>query len=154
MPPISPERWRILSPYLDEALEIPPPERAAWIASIGAHDPALVADLQAMLAEQAVVHESHFLERDILDQRTALNQSLAGQVLGAYRLVAFIGQGGTGHVWLAERSDGRFEGRAAVKLLNLALVGRARPVQPPTAPSSATSRPRTSRRYREFTVSM
>jgi serine/threonine protein kinase/tetratricopeptide (TPR) repeat protein len=125
MPPISPERWRILSPYLDEALEIPPPERAAWIASIGAHDPALVADLQAMLAEQAVVHESHFLERDLLDQRTALNQSLAGQVLGAYRLVAFIGQGGTGHVWLAERSDGRFEGRAAVKLLNLALVGRA-----------------------------
>ena len=30
-----------------------------------------------------------------------------------------------GSVWLAERSDGRFDGRAAVKLLNLALVGRA-----------------------------
>ena len=30
-----------------------------------------------------------------------------------------------GSVWLAERCDGRFEGRAAVKLLNLALVGRA-----------------------------
>ena len=30
-----------------------------------------------------------------------------------------------GSVWLAERCDGRFEGRAAVKLLNIALVGRA-----------------------------
>ena len=33
--------------------------------------------------------------------------------------------GGMGSVWLAERCDGRFEGRAAVKLLNIALVGRA-----------------------------
>ena len=30
-----------------------------------------------------------------------------------------------GSVWLAARSDGRFEGKAAVKLLNAALVGRA-----------------------------
>ena len=29
-----------------------------------------------------------------------------------------------GSVWLAHRSDGRFEGQAAVKFLNLALVGR------------------------------
>src|SRR5262249_10838217 len=33
--------------------------------------------------------------------------------------------GGMGSVWLAERCDGRFEGRAAVKLLNIALMGRA-----------------------------
>ena len=30
-----------------------------------------------------------------------------------------------GSVWLAERCDGRFEGRAAIKLLNVALMGRA-----------------------------
>ena len=28
-----------------------------------------------------------------------------------------------GSVWLAERADGRFEGRAAIKLLNLSLMG-------------------------------
>src|SRR4029078_7670526 len=51
--------------------------------------------------------------------------SLAGQVIGAYRLISPIGQGGTGSVWLAERCAVRCEGRAAVKLLNISLVGRA-----------------------------
>ena len=50
--------------------------------------------------------------------------SLEGQVVGAYRLNSLIGQGGMGSVWLAERCDGRFEGRVAVKLLNIALIGR------------------------------
>ena len=36
MPPISPERWRTLSPYLDEALEIEAAEQNAWLASISA----------------------------------------------------------------------------------------------------------------------
>jgi serine/threonine protein kinase/Tfp pilus assembly protein PilF len=125
MPPISPERWRALSPYLDQALEVATQERCAWLASLHAQNPALAAELRTMLVEHDLVHESHFLESGVLDPRTALAQPLAGQVLGAYRLVSFIGQGGTGSVWLAERCDGRFEGRAAVKLLNVALLGRA-----------------------------
>ena len=51
-------------------------------------------------------------------------KSLAGLVVGTYTLRAPIGQGGMGQVWLAERTDGRFEGRAAVKLLNISLIGR------------------------------
>ena len=125
MPPISPERWRILSPYLDEALEMADAERAAWLSSIRARDTALARDLHAILAEQEAVHTSGFLERAVLDPRVAPVQSLAGQVLGSYRLVSPIGQGGMGSVWLAERCDGRFEGRTAVKLLNVALIGRA-----------------------------
>ena len=46
---------------------------------------------------------------------------LAGVTIGAYTLVSPIGHGGMGSVWLAERSDGRFEGQAALKLLNAAL---------------------------------
>jgi serine/threonine protein kinase len=123
MPPISPERWRILSPYLDEALEIPTQERAAWLAAIDASDPSIVVDLKAMLAEHLVVHDSHFMERSVLEEGSGLGESLAGQTVGAYRIVSFIGQGGSGSVWLAERCDGRFQGRAAVKLLNLSLLG-------------------------------
>ena len=50
----------------------------------------------------------------------------AGRRIGAYTLVSPIGHGGMGTVWLAERSDGRFDGNVAIKLLNLGLLGRAR----------------------------
>ena len=126
MAPLSPERWRTVSPFLDEALDLSGEQRAAWLATIRAQDAALAADLRALLAEQAAVHNSGFLERSVpLPGRTALTPSLAGQKLGAYRLISRIGQGGMGSVWLAERCDGRFEGRAAIKLLNVALIGRA-----------------------------
>jgi len=126
MPPLSADRWRALSPYLDEALEIPTVDRAAWLASIFARDKGLAVDLQTLLAEHDLLHDSHFLEQALpLTTRTELTQSLEGQIVGAYRLVSLIGQGGMGSVWRAERCDGRFEGQAAVKLLNIALMGRA-----------------------------
>src|SRR6185295_16833874 len=58
------------------------------------------------------------LERDPVTRPT-----LAGQTLGAYTLRSPIGEGGMGSVWLAARSDGRYEGMAAVKLLNVSLIG-------------------------------
>jgi eukaryotic-like serine/threonine-protein kinase len=125
MPPLSADRWRALSPYLDEALELPTADRAEWLASICTRDAGLAVDLQTLLAEHDRVHDSRFLEQSVpVTSRTALTQSLAGQTIGAYRLMSLIGQGGMGSVWLAERCDGRFEGQVAVKLLNMALMGR------------------------------
>ena len=49
--------------------------------------------------------------------------------MGAYTLERPLGAGGMGAVWLGRRSDGRFDGRVAIKLLNLALLderGQAR----------------------------
>src|SRR5262245_30360359 len=97
-----------------------------WLASIRARDAALGDDLENLLAEHEDVQDSGFLELAVpLLEGPAETQSLEGQILGAYRLISLIGQGGMGSVWLAERCDGRFEGRAAVKLLNIALVGRS-----------------------------
>jgi len=50
---------------------------------------------------------------------------MVGRKVGAYTLESPVGQGGMGTVWRALRSDGRFEGRAAVKFLNVGLVGGA-----------------------------
>ncbi len=126
MPPVDPERWRALSRLLDEALDLPRDDRAAWLASLSERDTTLAADLRSLLDEHAGVEASGFLEATARPAwRPAPMPPRAGQILGAYRLVSLIGQGGMGSVWLAERCDGRFKGRAAVKLLNAALVGRA-----------------------------
>ena len=61
MPPLSADRWRTLSPFLDEALEIANGERAGW-RPIRARDPVLAADLQLLLAEHDALDESRFLE--------------------------------------------------------------------------------------------
>jgi serine/threonine protein kinase len=125
MPPISPERWRLLSPYLDQALDVPADRLSSWLQSLAARDAALAADLNTVLAQQRAVQQAHFLEHAVLDPRLVRSASLEGQVLGSYRLVSPIGEGGSGSVWLAERCDGRFHGRAAVKLLNVSRMGAA-----------------------------
>jgi len=125
MSPIPPDRWRALSPYLDQALDVAPHARAAWLASIDGLDASLVRDLRALLEEQDAADQSGFLDDAAFGQHVADPPSLAGQVVGAYRLVSLIGQGGSGSVWRAERCDGRFEGQVAIKLLNLALLSRS-----------------------------
>ena len=124
MQPLDPNLWRKLSPYLDEVLELEPEDRRAWLTTLAAREPEVAADLQVLLAEQAAIEDSGFLDGVVQVGVRAVPPSLTGQILGAYRLLSLIGQGGMGSVWLAERCDGRFVGRAAVKLLNIAVMGR------------------------------
>ncbi len=51
----------------------------------------------------------------------AASSSYEGLRLGAYRLIRQIGRGGMSRVFLAERADGQFEQRVAVKLLRAEL---------------------------------
>jgi eukaryotic-like serine/threonine-protein kinase len=115
------QRWASLSPLLDELLELDEPARAARLASLREHDAPLADDLTALLAKQPGLDAEGFLEGGAL--AIADEATLAGRAIGAYTLIEPIGAGGMGSVWLAQRSDGRFEGRVAVKLLNLALLG-------------------------------
>ena len=112
-------RWAVLSPYLDEALDLPRAERTAWLENLKARDAALAGELETLLAEHDRAEED-----DFLGQAPSPRSTLAGQTLGAYTLRAPIGHGGMGSVWLAERSDGRYEGTVAVKLLNASLIGQ------------------------------
>lgn len=117
------DRWEVVSPYLDRALEMADDEHGAWLDSLRATDPDLASEVEALLEERRALSREGFLENEAL--KSPAPASLAGQKLGAYTLIEPIGQGGMGSVWLARRSDGRFEGQAAVKLLNVSLVGRA-----------------------------
>jgi serine/threonine protein kinase len=114
------EWWQVASPYLDQALGMPEEERESWLVSLREQNPGLAGVLQILIAEHRALAEEHFLEEN---PDWAPGPAVApGEPIGAYTLVSPIGQGGMGSVWAAERSDARFERRAAVKFLNSALA--------------------------------
>jgi serine/threonine protein kinase/Tfp pilus assembly protein PilF len=115
-------RWHRLSPHLDHALALAPAHRDAWLASLRADDPAVADDLEALLEEHRLLNAEGFLDDGGRVLRGPV--PLEGARVGAYTLVKSIGRGGMGSVWLASRHDGRFEGQAAIKLLNAELIGR------------------------------
>jgi len=109
------DRWGVLSPLLDHALELSPSDRQSWLDDLRAREPEVAAELTSLLSGELEADARRFLS-------APLDVTLEGLELGAYTLERLLGQGGMGSVWLARRTDGRFEGEAAVKLLNLALL--------------------------------
>src|ERR1700720_835836 len=122
MSKLSPHQWQALSPRLDEALEMTDVERSSWLSSLQSENPTLAYQLEILLREHRELSEEGFLEASAFELPG--RPGLAGQTLGVYTLISQIGQGGMGTVWLAERIDGRFERRVAVKVLNIALMGK------------------------------
>jgi serine/threonine protein kinase len=117
---LTPDQWKEVSSYLDEILELVPEERAAWLVSLATKDARLASMVQTLLDEQQQLELEGFLEMSPISK----GAGLVGQKVGAYTLVSQIGQGGMGRVWLAQRSDGRFDRQAAVKFVNVAFTGR------------------------------
>ncbi len=113
------QRWAQLSPLLDELLDLPPAGRTARLQALQAQDAELAAELQALLQRQDALDAQGFLARTALPPPPGL----AGQTLGAYTLERELGRGGMGQVWLARRTDGRYEGQVAIKLLQGGLFG-------------------------------
>jgi serine/threonine-protein kinase len=116
------DRWRVLGPLLDQALEMSADDRERWLVELRERTPAIAGELADLLTGEVEADRSGFLSEP-------LGQTLEGLELGAYTLERHLGQGGMGSVWLARRTDGRFEGLAAVKLLNFARLsagGQAR----------------------------
>src|SRR5688572_30035609 len=112
--------WQRLSPLFDRALDLEPPDYAELLAAVRAGEPELALALERLLAEHQRVLASDFLEAPPLVPEAP--PSMAGQSVGGYTLVRPLGMGGMGTVWLARRSDGRFEGNVAVKFVNLAVL--------------------------------
>jgi serine/threonine protein kinase len=112
--------WARLSPLLDAALDLPPPERTAWLATLQASAPEDVAALQALLERHEAAGRADFLKGSA---HTVAPAPAAGHRLGSWTIEAPLGEGGMASVWLARRSDGRHDGRAAIKLMHGRLHG-------------------------------
>jgi hypothetical protein len=60
---LGPDQWKVLSPRLDEALEMTEEARSIWLASLRAENPNLATQLETLLQEQRVLSEVGFLEK-------------------------------------------------------------------------------------------
>lgn len=103
------ERARRILDAFDAALDQPPAAREAWLHAHHGDDPAFVAAVAALLARDAA--PTCFPGVGVA---AAL---VAPPRVGVWRLVERIGAGAMGEVWAAERDDGLFEQRVAVKLM-------------------------------------
>ena len=117
-------QWAAVSRYLDEALELQPSQREAWLAALTTSDPQVATELRELLVLHAANYAAGFMERSPLGE-----EPLTGQHIGAYTLERPLGRGGMGNVWLGSRSDGKFEGRVAIKLLDRRGLGKAAAAQ-------------------------
>lgn len=123
MAPLDRTRWEALRALLDEALELEPAARPAWLAARRRDQPDLVTELEELLGREAAVEAERFLAPDREGPLRDPLESAEARVLGPWQLERPLGAGGMGTVWLARRRDGRFEGTAAIKFLNLAVAG-------------------------------
>ncbi len=112
--------WARLSPLLDELLDLPPAERAAWLAELALRAPQDTALLRGLLERHEAAGRDHFLAGSAQGASPA---PAAGPRMGPWTVEAPVGEGGMASVWLARRSDGRHDGQAAVKLMHGRLHG-------------------------------
>jgi len=121
------KRWLRIAPILDAVLELPLSERRTFLDRACDGDAALGRELEELLAEASAPDgflDTPAIERAaplILDierdvERAPAN-ALHGHIVGRYRLLTELGEGGMGVVYLAERIDGQFDQQVAIKLV-------------------------------------
>jgi len=125
MPKLSDEQWRLFSESLGRALELPESPRAAWLAAVATQDPAVAAELERSLAAREREGFAEFLSDSAVPGTELPEATLTGRRVGPYLIESQIGHGGMGSVWRARRTDGRFEGLVAIKLVHAHWLGRA-----------------------------
>ena len=119
-PLASPREWQEVLALLDTALELEPAAQTDWLAALGPEQAHLSPLLAHLLQAHARVVTDDFLQSPaafaLLGDAAPRSPLAAGALVGPYRLLREIGQGGMASVWLAERADRLLERRVALKL--------------------------------------
>ena len=131
---MSPDRWQRIEAIFQAAVDLPIPARKEFLTDQCGPDDDLRAQVERLLAsddsaddfiESPVWTDSSFLNTTAKKEFSASlkgsepepEDAYLGRIIGAYRLTREIGRGGMGAVYLAERADGEFFQRVAIKLI-------------------------------------
>ena len=114
---MTPENWKKVKSIVELAVDLAPDRRAAFLDERCAEDVTLRTEVESLLAADNT--NAQLLEGNF---STAVFGSdgpdaLIGKQIGHYKITAEIGAGGMGSVYLAQRADGAFEQKAAIKLI-------------------------------------
>jgi eukaryotic-like serine/threonine-protein kinase len=120
-------RWERIQALFHEVADQPAPAQRAFLETQCREDPTLVAEVLALLAEDA--QGASLLDRAVADVagdvlEHGIPPALLDQRFGPYRMKRLLGQGGMGVVYLAERED--LGSVAAIKILRDAWLSPAR----------------------------
>ncbi|MEO0421052.1 MAG: serine/threonine-protein kinase [Pseudomonadota bacterium] len=117
--PDSQDTGKQLLRLVEDALDVPHAERTPWLDE---HCPAALRSRAERLIS-AAAEETGMGEDEITLMVRSAEQRLTGQRIGPYRVLELIGEGGMGQVYLAERDDGAFDAKVAVKVIRASAIG-------------------------------
>src|SRR5262245_1278160 len=109
--------WDEVEAVFADAVELPPAERAAVLDARCAGRPDLRREVESLLASED--ESGHFLHAPTGPGLLAEGTMATGHIVGRYRLLDKVGEGGMGAVFRAERADGEFDEQVAVKLISV-----------------------------------
>jgi non-specific serine/threonine protein kinase/serine/threonine-protein kinase len=114
------ERWRRIEELLEAVLEREPAERGPLLDRACEGDADLRREVESLLVHLAP--SENFIEAPAFIMAAGFladdaGEQLENRRLGAYKILREIGRGGMGAVFLAERSDGEFQQKVALKLV-------------------------------------
>ena len=117
---MTPDEWQRIKALAHEALECDTGKRAELLDRVCGGDAELRRQVEELLASEEQM--GRFLEGSAANLTTAaalasIDESMVGRHLGAYQILREIGRGGMGTVYFAERADGQFRKRVAIKLV-------------------------------------
>lgn len=120
---MTPERWQQVKGVLQHVLEISPSHRPAFLDQACEGDEPLRLEVESLLAGESAGVEG-FLETPLWTSavfESALSDSWVGRRIGAYEVVALIGEGGMGSVYRGTRADEQYEKQVAIKVVRQGL---------------------------------
>ncbi len=108
--------WQIATQIVADAAEMPAGERDAFVISRCGENVALLAEVRSLLAHLDGI-EGYIEEPVVLPSSAIERVSMSGRPIGPYVLGEEVGAGGMGVVYAAERADGSYKQKVAIKLL-------------------------------------